>query len=106
MRKMFLALLYLPYLGSLYKKERCFESFLKEYLITTKEEYATVEEIERANLDFDYYISGSDQIWNTACYDFDWAFSCLLLKRQDVLPILPAWDPYRLYKSVQNLTTL
>lgn len=93
MRKMFLSLLYLPYLSSLHKKERCFESFLKEYLITTKEEYATVEEIERANLDFDYYISGSDQIWNTACYDFDWAFFLPFVKNARRIAYAPSMGP-------------
>lgn len=61
-----------------YKQLKCkydrFEDFILNELNTTKTEYATIEEIERAQLKYDYYISGSDQIWNPIPADFDWAY--------------------------------
>lgn len=92
-RKTLLTFLYLPYLNALNKKEQCFECFLKEHLLTTKNEFASIEDIEQANLDFDYYISGSDQIWNTACYDFDWAFFLPFAKNAKRIAYAPSMGP-------------
>ena len=52
------------------KKHRKFEKFLHEKFILSPHTYTTAEELKNANLDYDYYISGSDQIWNTSCFDF------------------------------------
>lgn len=65
---------YMPYILPLLKKQKLFESFLSEKLIITSKEYTTLKELSSERFDFDYYISGSDQIWNTACFDFDWAY--------------------------------
>ena len=53
------------------KSER-FEEFINKRLNVTKE-YESLEELKKANFDYDYYISGSDQLWNLNAYDFDWA---------------------------------
>ncbi len=66
--------LYAPYLLSLNKQYRLFELFLnKKYHLSSKE-YTTLEELKQNILGYDIYISGSDQIWNTSCFDFDWAY--------------------------------
>ena len=57
---------------SLMKKKECFERFINEQLNLT-EEFNTLDQIKNANLDYDYYISGSDQLWNLEAKDFDWA---------------------------------
>ena len=54
-------------------KNQKFEDFINNKLNITKE-YNSFEEIKNDNLDYDYYISGSDQLWNTRAYDFDWAY--------------------------------
>ncbi|MCI9177743.1 MAG: polysaccharide pyruvyl transferase family protein [Clostridia bacterium] len=54
-------------------KNKKFEDFINNKLNITKE-YNSLEEIKNDNLDYDYYISGSDQLWNTRAYDFDWAY--------------------------------
>lgn len=46
-----------------------FEQFLRKFLNTTIE-FPTVESLQKAKFDYDIIISGSDQIWNTTCYDF------------------------------------
>ena len=56
----------------LIKKECLFEEFINNKLNITKE-YSSLEEIRKDNLNFDYYISGSDQLWNLRAFDFDWA---------------------------------
>lgn len=64
-----------------WRKYRLFERFLKEKLILSEKEYSTSEELANAGFDYDAYISGSDQIWNTSCYDFDWAYFLNFVKR-------------------------
>ena len=52
-----------------------FEHFLKHHLNLTKE-FKNWDEImlDLPTLHFDAIITGGDQIWNTFCYDFDWAY--------------------------------
>lgn len=66
-------LLTLPYIKILQRKYDLFESFLAHSLKLTRE-YRTLEELEKAELPYDCFISGGDQIWNTASLDFDWSF--------------------------------
>lgn len=58
---------------ALMKKKELFESFINEKLNLT-EEFKSSEQINNANLQYDYYISGSDQLWNTFLKDFEWAY--------------------------------
>lgn len=52
-----------------------FEHFLKNNLILTKE-YSNWDSIKKELpiINYDAIIVGSDQIWNTFCYDFDWSY--------------------------------
>ena len=63
----------LPYKKDIQAKYDLFEKFLAENLKTTAE-FKTLEEIAQANLSYDCYISGGDQIWNTSPLDFDWSY--------------------------------
>lgn len=67
-------LLYAPFVWPVLMKHRKFENFLNKNYRLSPYEYATLEELEQANLDYDICISGSDQVWNTCCFDFDWAY--------------------------------
>lgn len=57
-----------------FKKHRLFEQFLRDYLEVSEVVYSDTSQLKDAHLDFDAYISGSDQIWNTICYDHDSAY--------------------------------
>ena len=54
-------------------KNQKFEDFINNKLNVTKE-YHSYQELEKENFDFDYYISGSDQLWNLRAFDFDWSY--------------------------------
>lgn len=74
-RKIIKYILTLGYIKQSYRQYQLFEDFLSTQLILTNKEYTTLEELEQdTSLKFDYTISGSDQIWNTFCRDFDWAY--------------------------------
>lgn len=55
------------------RKWNRYNSFLKKYLIHTKE-FNTVEELGKHDFQYDYLVIGSDQIWNTTCRDFSEAY--------------------------------
>lgn len=56
------------------RKYRLFERFLKENLRLTPKKYSTEEQLRDARLPYESIIAGSDQIWNTICFDHDRAF--------------------------------
>ncbi|MCU6771238.1 Polysaccharide pyruvyl transferase [uncultured Bacteroides sp.] len=62
------------YVLGIIKKQRLFEEFLKKELKLSSKEYTTFEDLKNADFNYDYYISGSDQIWNVRCYDFNYAY--------------------------------
>ncbi len=64
--------LLLNYKKDLFKKSENYEKFLKDRLQVTKE-YNSYDELMKEDFDFDYYISGSDQVWNLQAIDFDWS---------------------------------
>lgn len=61
------------YNRSLSEKHELFERFLREDLRMTRE-FASAKELLDAGLEYDCYVSGGDQMWNTAPLDFDWSF--------------------------------
>lgn len=65
----------LPFKKDLVRKYNYFEDFLEQDLDVTQE-LSTLEDVTDfvQRNPFDFYIVGSDQIWNTACTDFDWLF--------------------------------
>lgn len=67
------ALALLPQYRSLKRKHALFENFLADELKMTRE-YDSLEAIERDQLNYDCYISGGDQCWNTVPSDFDWSY--------------------------------
>lgn len=72
-------ILFFRYKKQLYKKEELFEKFIKENLNITKE-YNSLEELNEENWDADYYLAGSDQLWNLQALDFDWAYFLEFIK--------------------------
>ena len=76
------------------RKHKLFEKFLNNQLIITRKEYATSEELASAGFNYDAYISGSDQIWNSFCFDFDWAYYLDFVKQGRRIAYAPSMGPY------------
>lgn len=86
-------LIYLPFMTSLCEKDRLFESFLRTQMLLTEKEYSTLADLFLEDFDFDYIISGSDQIWNTRCLDFDWAYYLPFVKKAKKIAYAPSMGP-------------
>ena len=87
------SILYLPYLRSLAKRQDLFETFLKSELKLSSKEYTSEEELNAANLKYDYLISGGDQIWNPYCFDFDQAYFLSFAKTGKRIAYAPSIGP-------------
>lgn len=75
------------------RKHRKFEQFLHEKFILSPHTYTTAEELRAAILDYDCYISGSDQIWNTACFDFQTSYFLDFVKYGKRIAYAPSMGP-------------
>lgn len=78
------------YAYGILKKYRLFEDFLKQHLKLSSKEYNTLEDLEKADFDYDYYISGSDQIWNVIANDFSYAYFLPFVKSGKCIAYAPS----------------
>ncbi len=76
-------------------KNQKFEDFINNKLNVTRE-YKTYEELEKENFDFDYYISGSDQLWNLRAFDFDWAYYLGFVNKGKKISYAASFGPKKL----------
>ncbi len=60
--------------SKLVRKKKRFEAFIEENIVLSKGQYKTLEDLREAQLYYDYYICGGDQVWNPYCEDFDYAY--------------------------------
>ncbi len=67
-----------------------FEEFINNRLSLTQE-FQTEQDIAKANLSYDCYIAGSDQIWNPVPADFDWAFYLPFVKGGKKISYAPSF---------------
>lgn len=56
-------------------------AFLKNNLLLSKEQYNSIGDLEKMQLDYDIYITGSDQVWNIKAQDFDDAYFLPFINR-------------------------
>lgn len=73
------------------KKYDLFETFIRKYLIKSPVEYASLEELEAEPPTYNYYVSGSDQIWNTVPRDADDAYFLPFVKEGKRIAYAPSF---------------
>lgn len=76
------------------KKYNNFENFINSKFILSKKEYNSLEELTQAPLDYDYYISGSDQIWNTTPNDADDSYFLPFVKSGKKIAYAPSFGQF------------
>ena len=75
------------------RKYRLFEEFLNNEYILSPKEYPSLQALEADCPVYDAYISGSDQIWNTSCYDFDWSYFLPFVSGKPKIAYAPSMGP-------------
>lgn len=78
---------------NLKKRKTCYDLF--ENFISAKyhltQEYESLTDLNSASFDFDFYISGSDQIWNTVPYDADMSYFLPFVKHGVKIAYAPSF---------------
>lgn len=87
-------ILYFKYKKDLDGKQKKFEDFINNNLNITKE-YNSLLELEKDTLNYDYFISGSDQVWNSQAVDFDWANYLEFVKKGKKLSYAASFGPLK-----------
>lgn len=64
------------------KKNRAFAHFSEKYMNLSNEKYEDSAALEKAEPLYDAFVTGSDQVWNTDCADFDPAYFLTFVKDQ------------------------
>ncbi len=83
------------YRGMLHKKYNKFESFLHDYCQMT-DRYKTVEELMKANLNADCFLSGSDQLWNVRSLDFSDVYYLPFIQGQKKISYAASFGPLKI----------
>lgn len=94
------------YVLGILKKYRLFEKFLKENLILSSKEYNTLKDLENADFNYDYYISGSDQIWNVLACDFSCAYFLPFVKFGKRIAYAPSMGPSLSMDKSSDINTI
>ena len=81
---------HLCYYSSLKRAYDKFEDFIDNKLIVTKE-YETEEDLKKADLNYDLYVAGSDQIWNPVPTDFDWSYYLTFVNKGKKISYAPSF---------------
>ena len=79
-----------------------FESFINEKYVMSASQYATVDELSQTAFDYDAVICGSDQIWNTNCYDFDEAYLLTFINNVRKIAYAPSMGPRAALALIPN----
>lgn len=68
-----------------------FENFIEKHLVKSEREYSSLEVLMDEPPQYDYYISGSDQIWNTAPNDASDAYFLPFVKEGKRIAYAPSF---------------
>lgn len=83
------------YCKKLKTKQKKFQQFLSEYIHLSKE-YKTVERLYENVPAYDYFISGSDQIWNVRSCDFEDYFYLDFVKSAKKISYAASFGPLKI----------
>lgn len=81
--------------SALKTKNQRFEDFLKNYIRLT-EEVSKEDELKKFSSSFNYYISGSDQIWNVRASDFESAYYLDFVKNGKKISYAASFGPLKI----------
>lgn len=80
-----------------------YESFIKKNLKLTPKQYKSNEELQKEKFDYTHYITGSDQVWNTCCYDADSAYYLDFVKNGKKIAYAVSTGATQIAEKVQNI---
>lgn len=91
----------LPVYGKLVKQSNDYREFMKNFHLT-KKHYTKAEELKELDGKYDYYVCGSDQVWNIRCPDADDAYFLNFVSNGMKIAYAPSFGGADLSKVAQN----
>ncbi len=80
-----------------------FESFINSNLVVSSNEYNSLDSLTAAVPQYDYYVSGSDQIWNTVPNDADDAYFLPFVKSGKRISYAPSFGQWGNIKHKEKI---
>lgn len=94
------------HIGAFKRYRSGFTEFRKDHLIEGPGHAASSDELKRLSDHYDVIITGSDQIWNQGCPDFDFAYFCeniIEKKRVAYAPSFGGVSPFRKVETIEKI---
>lgn len=82
-------------------KKIYYEKFISEKLNVTNR-IANISELKKNCSKYDYLLVGSDQIWNTSAFDFDWSYFLDFVKNKKKLSYAASFGPLKMNWSKEE----
>lgn len=97
--KQFLKNIYLmPFRKRLYDNWNDYEEYKNKHLKLTTKKFYNKEELQDIEEDYDLFVSGSDQIWNITCKDFDDSYFLDFVSKKKKIAYAPSFGAKNIAK--------
>jgi len=96
-------ILSIPFYGKLKKHYNSHLNFIKNYFNLTEMSYETQEQLKNLNGYFEYWICGSDQIWNITCGDADDAYFLNFVTEGIKIAYAPSLGAINIVEKADNI---
>jgi hypothetical protein len=98
-KSIFWDLIYLYHYRELKSKWTKFKKFQDNVLILSHKQYHSFNDLNNDKLMYTTYLTGSDQIWNTICPDFNWAYYLEFATYGNFISYAPSFGPLGKYEQ-------
>lgn len=95
-------LMFIPYYGKLKKQQSDYNEFMKYFRMTAKH-YSKNSELFSLNGEYDFWVCGSDQVWNTKCPDADDAYFLNFVNQGEKIAYAPSLGGADIAKVAEDL---
>jgi polysaccharide pyruvyl transferase WcaK-like protein len=97
------------HLGSFKRYRAGFNEFRQEYLIEGPGHAETSDQVKSLSDRYDIIVTGSDQIWNQGCPDFDSVYFCKNIQNKKLVAYAPSFggiSPFRKMDTIEKIKNL
>lgn len=84
-------LVFLYHYRELKKKWDKYKYFQEHILRLSEKQYSDLPDLKKEHFSYSTYLTGSDQIWNTACRDFSWAYYMEFIDKGNFVSYAPSF---------------
>jgi hypothetical protein len=94
----------IPFRKRLYTNFNDYEEYKNEHLYLSKRKYTEKKQLANIENQYDAFISGSDQIWNVTCADFDDSYLLDFVKEKKKIAYAPSFGAKNITKYSNDIS--